>query len=137
MEYGKTKNTFGTLIVGIVLLTASLGCGFVGRGQNNTKDSHDKTLTDKGIEIATGNERIGVQECDDLMDSIAEQSRSEDDNYVTKAVKDYVLNKIRESVKKSIEENKNDKAAMAKECKDFRIQLEKELQDEKEKEKSK
>jgi len=137
MGYERMKNTFGMLVVGIVLLTASLGCGFVSRGQKDTKDSHDKTLTDKGIEIATGNERIGVQECDDLMDSIAEQSRSEDDNYVTKAVKGYVLNKIRESVKKSIEENKNDKVAMAKECKDFRIQLEKELQEEKEKEKSK
>ena len=135
MEYGRMRNTFGTLIVGVIFLAASLGCGFASRGQNGTKDSHDKTLTDKGIEIATGNERIGVQECDDLMDSIAEQSRSEDDNYVTKAVKGYVLNKIRESVRKSIEENKNDKAAMAKECKDFRIQLEKELQEEKEKNK--
>jgi hypothetical protein len=133
MGYERMKNTFGTLLVGIVLLTASLGCGFVNRGQSSTKDSHDKTLTDKGIDIATGNERIGVQECDDLMDSIAEQSRSEDDNYVTKAVKGYVLNKIRESVKKSIEENKNDKVAMAKECKDFRVQLEKQLEEEKQK----
>ena len=127
------KNTISTLIIGIILLTVSLGCGFVGGGQKETKDSHDKTLTDKGIDIATGNERIGVQECDDLMDSIAEQSRSDDDNYVTKAVKGYILNKIRESVRKSIEENKNDKVAMAKECKDFRVQLEKELQEEKEK----
>jgi len=133
MGYERMKNTFGMLVVGIVLLTASLGCGFVSRGQKDTKDSHDKTLTDKGIEIATGNERIGVQECDDLMDSIAEQSRSEDDNYVTKAVKGYVLNKIRESVKKSIEENKNDKVATAKECKDFRVQLEKQLEEEKQK----
>jgi hypothetical protein len=127
------KNTVSTLIIASILLTASLGCGFVNRGQKDTKDSHDKSLTDKGIDIATGNERIGVQECDDLMDSIAEQSRSEDDNYVTKAVKGYVLNKIRESVKKSIEENKNDKVAMAKECKDFRVQLEKQLEEEKQK----
>lgn len=127
------RNAISTLIIVSILLTISLGCGFVSRGQKDTKDSHDKTLTDKGIEIATGNERIGVQECDDLMDSIAEQSRSEDDNYVTKAVKGYILNKIRESVRKSIEENKNDKVQMAKECKDFRVQLEKELQEEKEK----
>ena len=127
------RNAISTLIIVTILLTVGLGCGFVSRGQKDTKDSHDKTLTDKGIDIATGNERIGVQECDDLMDSIAEQSRSEDDNYVTKAVKGYILNKIRESVRKSIEENKNDKVAMAKECKDFRVQLEKELQEEKEK----
>ena len=133
MEKVRMKNTVSTLIIASILLTASLGCGFVNRGQKDTKDPHDKSLTDKGIDIATGNERIGVQECDDLMDSIAEQSRSEDDNYVTKAVKGYVLNKIRESVKKSIEENKNDKVAMAKECKDFRVQLEKQLEEEKEK----
>src|SRR5213075_1142242 len=100
------------------------------RGQKDSKDSHDKTLTDKGIEIATGNERIGVQECDDLMDSIEEQSRSADDNYVTKAMKGYFLNKIRESVKKSIEENKNDQVQMGKECKEFKVQLDTELAEE-------
>lgn len=128
------KNAVTTIIIGIVILATGLGCSLAGRGaQKDTRDAHDKTLTDKGIEIATGNERIGVKECDDLMDSIAEQSRSEDDNYVTKAMKGYILNKIRESVKKSIEENKNDKVAMAKECKDFRVQLEKQLEEEKEK----
>jgi hypothetical protein len=127
MEMVGMKNSISTLIIGTILLSVSLGCGFASRGQKDSKDSHDKTLTDKGIEIATGNERIGVQECDDLMDSIEEQSRSEDDNYVTKAMKGYFLNKIRESVKKSIEENKNDKVQMAKECKDFKIQLDKQL----------
>jgi hypothetical protein len=135
MEMLGMKNTISTLIIGIILLTASLGCSLVGRAEKSTKDSRDKTLTDKGIEIATGNERIGVQECDDLMDSIEEQSRSEDDNYVTKAMKGFILNKIRESVRKSIEENKDNKVQMAKECKDFKVELDKQLAEEKDKEK--
>lgn len=35
------------------------------------------------------------------------------------------MNKIRENLKKSIEENKTDKVELAKDCKDFKAQLEK------------
>jgi uncharacterized protein YaiI (UPF0178 family) len=44
---------------------------------------------------------------------------------VTKAAREYALNKIRESFKQSIEEHKGDKAAMAKECRQFKTQLDK------------
>lgn len=53
------------------------------------------------------------------------QSESPDDNYVTKAARGYALKKIRESIKKSIEENKNDTVKMAKECKDAKVELDK------------
>jgi hypothetical protein len=133
------KNTITTTIIGLIILSVTMGCGLASRVQktvsgspdSNTANPHDKSLTDKGIDIATGNQRIGVQECDDLMDDIEQQSQSNDDNYVTRAMKGYILNKVRESVKTNIEENKNDKVKMAKECKDFQVQLDKQLADEK------
>ncbi|HLM59596.1 MAG TPA: hypothetical protein VK308_02220, partial [Pyrinomonadaceae bacterium] len=48
-----------------------------------------------------------------------------DDDFVTKAAREYALNKVRESFKRSIEEHKGDKAAMAKECRQFKTQLDK------------
>ena len=48
-----------------------------------------------------------------------------DDNFVVKAGKTIFVNKIRESIKKSVEENKSDKVEMAKDCKQFKKEFEK------------
>ncbi len=127
------------LIVVSLLLVCVSGCGLVSRMQKTVSESDrskpsgnsqiletkDKSLTDKAIETTVGDEKIGVPECDDLIEYFAEQSKTEDENYLTKATRQYFMNKIRESFKQSIEENKGDKVKMAKECKDYRRQLDK------------
>lgn len=127
------KNKFTISAVLTTVLAIGLGCGITDRVQKAiggeetpaTKKTEDKSLSDTAIETAVGNEKIGVPECDDLMDFFEQQSKSNDDNYMTKATRQMVMNKIRESIKKSIEENKNDKAQMAKDCKEYKSQLEK------------
>ncbi|CAN5757188.1 hypothetical protein BH20ACI4_BH20ACI4_23670 [soil metagenome] len=126
------KNKFVIVISG-VLLFGVLGCGISDRIQKAVEDkpantssdpasSNDKTIGDKATENVL-REKTGVAECDELLDWLADQSKSKDDNYVSKAMKEYFYNKIRQSIKESIEKNQNDKEKMAKECKEIKQQI--------------
>ena len=127
------KNKIITPVILATLLTIGLGCGIServekaigGAGETNSNVAANKTLTDTAIDSAVGNEKIGVHECDDLLEDLAAIVQKPDDNYVAKATRQYVLSKIRVNIKKSVEQNKNDKTQMAKDCKEYRGQLDK------------
>ena len=125
------KNNLFTLSIIAALLLVVSGCGLISRTQK-TSDSgspnavnKDKSIADKTIDVAVGDEKIGVPACDELLDFFAQESKSTDENYFTKATRQYFMNKIRENIKQTIEENKDDKAKMAKECKKYRGELDK------------
>lgn len=127
------KNKIIFPIVTAILLTVGLGCGIServeqaigGANEANSNGAVNKTLTDTAIDAAVGSEKIGVQECDDLLEDVAAIVQQPEDNYVSKATRQFVLNKIRENIKRSVEQNKNDKTQMAKDCKEYRGQLDK------------
>ena len=127
------KNKIISLSVLFVLLIVMLGCSFSenmektigGTKDANSNSATNKMLTDTAIETAVGNEKIGVPECDDLLERFADIAQAPDDNYVSKAARQYVLSKIRENIKRTIEENQNDKIQMASDCKEIRGQLDK------------
>ena len=113
----------------LILLTLILGCSFYNplsdsANNANSPTTKDKDLSEKAAD-QTAQEKIGIPECDELLDFLADQTKSEDDNIVIKGFRDYYLNTIREALKKSIEENKNDPNEMAKECKKLKAQLDK------------
>ncbi|HRI03614.1 MAG TPA: hypothetical protein PLL77_07710 [Pyrinomonadaceae bacterium] len=113
----------------ILLTLVVLGCGSINPFSDKTKTNtaSNKTLTDKGVDTVVGEEKIGVPECDEVMDMLTEYANNPDDNFVTKAVKATFINKIKESIRKSVEENKNKNstADLAKTCKQFKAELEK------------
>lgn len=123
------KNKFTVIFTTLILLSICLGCGLVDRvkktvtGPENVNSN--KTLTDKAVDTAVGEEKIGVPECDEVMDFFTAEANNPDDDFVTKAVKATVLNKMKESFKKSLEENKTDRVELAKTCKDFKVNLDK------------
>ncbi|MDQ6785801.1 MAG: hypothetical protein M3033_03140 [Acidobacteriota bacterium] len=124
------KNKFGLLSSTIVLLISVLGCSFYNPLSGSSNNSNvavvrDKSLSEKTIDATVGEEKIGVPECDEVVDFFAEQAQSKDDNYFTKATREYFFNKIREQFKKSIEENKGDAVKLAKECKEYKKELDK------------
>ena len=130
------SNKFGLTCAFSILLTAILGCSFYNPlasrsdAPTSNKDSktpkpEDKSVTDQTIESTVGGTTTGVAECDELLDSISESSKNQNDDYVSKATREFFLNRIRDSVRKSIEENKGDKKEMAKNCADYKKQLEK------------
>ena len=123
------RNKLFALLALSLLVAVVLGCGsinpFSSKSKTNSSQASNKTLTDKGVDTVVGEESTGVPECDEVMDMIAAETNNPDDNFVTKAIKATFLNKIKESIKKSIEENKNKNgtADLAKNCTEFKKQL--------------
>jgi hypothetical protein len=59
------------------------------------------------------------------MDAIEAELNNSDDNFIVKAGKATVLNRIKDSIKESVEKNPNDKEELAKTCREFKIQFDK------------
>ena len=123
------KNKFAFLFAIILLIAVVLGCSSIkslsSKGKTPTPTPTDQTLTDKAIDTAIGEEKTGVPECDEVSDFFTREVNNPDDGYVAKAIKAVIFNRIKEQFKKAIEDNKTDKAELAKQCKDFMIQLQK------------
>lgn len=126
------KNKFGLTFTFSILLISILGCSsynpLAGRSDepknsSNTAKTADNSIVDSTVESTVGGTTTGVAECDELLTSISDQSKNQNDDYVSKATREFFLNRIRDSVKKSLEENKSDKVGMAKNCADFKNQL--------------
>lgn len=118
------KNVF-TLILAAVLLAATLGCGLVSRLQDETPGSSNsnKTIGDKAVDVAVGDTKIGIKECDDVVDILNEQINDPEESFVTKALKRTILNQFRDQLKRSLEENQANKQAVADFCREFRKNL--------------
>ncbi len=126
------KNTQHLIAVTSIFLLFVLGCSSLSPFGDKAKSNQtsNKSLADKAVDTAVGDEKIGVPECDEVMDMLAAETDNPDDNIVTKAIKATFLNKVKQSIKESVEKNKNDKAQLAKSCKEFKAQLEKYKADE-------
>ncbi|MEO5859140.1 MAG: hypothetical protein ABIR33_09350 [Pyrinomonadaceae bacterium] len=123
------KNLPSILIAGVMLI-ATLGCGLVDRvqkevtGSDGTSNSN-KSLSDRAVDTAVGESKIGVPECDEVMDLINAEMNNPDDDFVTKAVKATILNRIKDGIRDSVEKNKTNTAEMAKTCREFKKQFDK------------
>ena len=113
-----------------LLVVAVLGCSAINPFSDKGKNTSNKSLTDKAVDTAIGEEKTGVPECDEVLNLLAAEADNPDDNFVTKAIKATFLNKIKQSIKESVEKNKNDKTELAKNCREFKTQLEKYKADE-------
>lgn len=123
------KNKFAIITVSFIFLTVSLGCGFTEQVQKSVggaeNTNSNKTLTDKAVDTAVGEVNTGVPECDEVMVMVTEYANNPDDGYLVKAAKAVVFNRIKESVRKSIEENKGDPKEIAKNCREIKAEIEK------------
>ncbi len=124
------KNRFILLAAISLLLIVIMGCSWISpfSGSSETpkkgdsKTTEEKSTSDKAIESVTV-EKTGIPECDELRDSISQLAQSKDEDYLTKAAREIILNRIQESVRKSIEENKDKPEELAKKCKEYKVQL--------------
>ena len=118
------RNILTLSIVLSVLLLSVLGCGFIGSDQKSDTTGN-KTTTDKVVDSTVGRSNIGVPECDEVINSIEAELNNSEDNFAVKAVKATVLNRIKDGIRESVEQNPNDKVELAKTCKEFKIQFDK------------
>ena len=121
------KNTASLLLTLALILSCGLACSLVGHAEkNDTKNTSGsgKSLEDRGVDVVVGDKKIGVAECDEVIDFFNKEIDNPDDGFVTKAVKKTMLNQLKEQFRQAIEENKTDKKELAKVCKDFKQNLE-------------
>lgn len=132
------KNKINLLIVlAVMVFVIGCSCGNMGNmfsdeKQTGSSPSND-TLADKTIETVVDGETTGVPECDDVIKFFADQTKSADDNWVTKGMRNLMISQFKKSLKESIEKNKDDKAKMAEQCKEVKKQFEASLNEEKQK----
>ena len=101
------------------ILILSAGCSYLPSNSN-------KSVSDNAVDSTIGAEKIGVPECDEAFEEIAKMlSQNDDDSFLTQAAKRAAVNKIRENLKQKIEENKTDKAKLAKDCREYKSQIDK------------
>jgi hypothetical protein len=117
------KNKITFIVVCLVLAAVVLGCSSINPLASKTEPGSNGTSTSEGDDIIVTEAKIGVPECDEVMDMLTAELNNPDDNFITKAGKGFVLNKIKDSIRLSVEENKNDKTKLAKDCLDFKKQL--------------
>lgn len=115
------KNKYLLLTAIAVLLLSVLGCSYLDQSQSNS----NKSLPEKAVDSTVGEEKIGIPECDEAFDELTKLSENKEDDFITKTAKQVALNKIRENLKQSIEKNKTDKAKQAKECREYKTQIDK------------
>jgi len=113
------KNKYLLLTTVAILLFVVLGCSYF----NQTQSNSNKTLPDQAVDSTVGEEKIGIAECDEAFDDLSKLANNDEDDMLTKAGKRAALNKIRENLKQSIEKNKKDKAQQAKECREYKTQI--------------
>lgn len=124
-------NNFKSILAAVTVLIATLGCGMVDRvqrevtGSDSASTNSNKSLSDRAVDTAVGESKIGVPECDEVINLINAEMNNPDDDFVTKAVKATVLNRIKDGIRDSVERNKTNTTEMAKTCKEFKAQFDK------------
>jgi hypothetical protein len=101
------------LLILAFILFVGFGCGIADRvrqaaeGESNTAANinANKTLTDKAIDTAVGEQKFGIPECDEALEILAAQANNPDDNFLVKAGKKTALNAFRDQLKKCLEQN--------------------------------
>ena len=98
------------------------GCGLISRLQDETSGpaNSNKTLGDKAVDVAVGDTKIGIKECDDVVDILNEQMNDPDENFITKAAKKTILNQFRDGLKRNLEEKNTDRKAVGEFCTEFK-----------------
>lgn len=90
--------------------------------KSNSNSDANKTLSEKAADEIL-DEKVGIPECDNLIESFAAQDKKENEGYLEKARRQFLENKIREELKKNIKVNRNNKKAMATTCLQLKEQL--------------
>jgi hypothetical protein len=122
MSVNQIMRNFSNVFAATLILLSVLGCGFTG---SSDKSGSNRSLQDEAVDTAVGKSKIGVPECDQVMDELTAEMNNPDDNFVTKAIKATFLNRIKDSIRESVEKNPDDKIELAKTCKEFKAQLDK------------
>ncbi len=106
-------------------MALGFGCSYVDQARELANSNSNKSTVEKGVDSVQGEKKIGVKECDDLMDELEKSNKKEGEDMISEAARRYFVNEMREKLRKSIEENKKDPNKQAQECKEYKNQYDK------------
>ncbi len=125
------KNSSYLVLASLLLTAFILGCNLsermenaVGRsssttGANANSNTANKSITERAMDTAVGEEMIGIPECDDALELLARQASNPEDGVITQALKKTALNRFRAEVKRRLDEKKANPEDTAKFCREF------------------
>ena len=119
------RNKITTLFAIPLLLFTVLGCGSLNPLSGIVSSGSESNSPANPSGETLGVDRVGIEECDAVIDELAGQAASADDGYIVKSIKGYYVDKVREALTKSVEENKGDPEKLRAECIKFKAQLDK------------
>ncbi len=111
------KNLFSIAAI-IFIISAGLGCSFLGNSSEPANGS-------KAANANSAVKKIGVPECDALMDELATFANNPDDNFAVRAGKGIIADQIKQSINSAIEENGANKPQLAEACRSIKAEFEK------------
>ena len=117
------KTELGITAVLAALLAFLTGCSLIKTSSSNGKTNNNQTLTEKAIDTAMPDAAVGIPECDEIMKMLADQANNASDNFAQKTAKRVFANKVKDGIKRTIDEHKGDKAEIARTCKAFKVQI--------------
>lgn len=119
------KNLSVSISAIFLLMLAGFGCNYLDQARELANSNSNKSTVEKGVDTVQGEKKIGVKECDDLMDELEKSNKKEGEDLISEAARRVFVNELREKIRKSIEENKKDPAKQAQECKQYKEQYDK------------
>ncbi|QYO65349.1 hypothetical protein [Leptolyngbya sp. 7M] len=118
------KNLNSFIFALLMFIPVILGCGSINPFSGGSSGSGNPTVADKTVDTVLGDQKIGIPECDEVMDMIDRELNNPDDGMIAKAAKATFLNKMKESIRNSVEQNNDNKTELAKTCGEFKRNLE-------------
>ena len=120
------KSIVSSIFATAFVIAVGLGCGALDRADTsvNNAANANKSITDRAVDAAVGEEKTGVPECDEVIATLAAQANNPDDNFIVKAAKQTALNQVRNQIKQELERNKTNNAEVAKFCREMKSNLE-------------
>gem|GEM_PF-656856 len=119
------KNLLVNVLTLTVLLLATLGCGLIDQAKQaiSGAENSNTTVADQAVNAAVGEQRVGVAECDEVIELLIAQTQNPDDNFAVKAIKQSAVNRFRDEVKRRLEQSQTDKTQVVNFCREFRKNL--------------
>lgn len=101
-------------------IDSAMGNANAANKSNANANKPEKSLTQKAMESAVGEEKVGIPACDEALEMLAEQASNPDDNVIVQAGKKTALNRFRTEIRNRLEQKKANRDDVEKFCRDFR-----------------
>lgn len=118
------KNLTAIRIAIFACVSLGLACGSSTGSNSGSGTPQSTPIVPMTLDKSVVDEVTGIPECDEVLKLIADEAAISTSGDATTTSKTEFLNKIRTGITRSVSERKGDKAEIGKNCKGFKLQIE-------------